>query len=319
MIELLWHLKLMHHHHPVNPIRSSVGNFTRTWLVSSPSLSPYPSALLSCINSKISLSSKVDSFKCFCNKTENTQQVSSPSQGFSALAPDTPWDHASVWSTMAFYIFSLHIPLSFGGLSVVAHVLHQPILDPQTEAISLVGAQFLEFIAAMLLLQSTANPQYKFVNFFKANKLSKERSWLLASAVGFGFLFMLVFLTSFLADRIIGHKDINNPILKEILVSSDISKAACVLVYCIITPLLEETVYRGFLLASISSTMKWQSAVVISSAIFSAAHFSGENFLQLFIIGCVLGCSYCWTGNLSASTLIHSLYNALTLMITFLS
>lgn len=74
------------------------------------------------------------------------------------------------------------------------------------QAISLVGAQFLEFIAAMLLLQSTANPQYKFVNFFKANKLSKERSWLLASAVGFGFLFMLVFLTSFLADRIIGHK-----------------------------------------------------------------------------------------------------------------
>lgn len=114
-------------------------------------------------------------------------------------------------------------------------------------------------------------------------------------------------------------QDINNPVLKEILVSSDISKAACVLVYCIITPLLEETVYRGFLLASISSTMKWQSAVVISSAIFSAAHFSGENFLQLFIIGCVLGCSYCWTGNLSASILIHSLYNAMTLMITFLS
>lgn len=49
------------------------------------------------------------------------------------MAADAPWDHGSLWSTMAFYMFSLHIPLSFGGLSVVAHVLHEPILDPQIE------------------------------------------------------------------------------------------------------------------------------------------------------------------------------------------
>ncbi|KAF5458447.1 hypothetical protein F2P56_022474 [Juglans regia] len=174
-------------------------------------------------------------------------------------------------------------------------------------------------IATLLLLQWTAKPRYKFLNLFRANKLSRERNWLLASVLGFGFLFLLVFLTSILADRLIGPKAVNNPIVKEILLSSDISKAACVAVYCIVTPLLEETVYRGFLLTSISSTMKWQKAVFVSSVIFSAAHFSGENFLQLSIIGCVLGCSYCWTGNLSSSIVIHSLYNALTLMLTLLS
>ncbi|KAL6286592.1 hypothetical protein ACE6H2_010982 [Prunus campanulata] len=307
MIQLQWQLWHPLHLAPKKPI----GNFSRPLLSF---LSPH--TLLSCTNSKSSLSSKV-SFKCFCHKTEKTHEASS--QGFSVLAADAPWDHGSLWSTMAFYMFSLHIPLSFGGLSVVAHVLHEPILDPQIEAISLLGAQILELIAALVLLQSTAKPQYKFVDFFKANKVSKERSWLLASAIGFGFLFMLVFLTSFLADSVVGPKATNNPVLIEILVSSNISKAACVLVYCIVTPVLEETVYRGFLLASISSTMKWQSAVLISSAIFSAAHLSGENSLQLFIIGCVLGCSYCWTGNLRSPILIHSLYNAMTLMITFLS
>ncbi|PQM36405.1 uncharacterized protein Pyn_11615 [Prunus yedoensis var. nudiflora] len=35
--------------------------------------------------------------------------------GFSVLAADAPWDHGSLWSTMAFYMFNLHIPLSFGG------------------------------------------------------------------------------------------------------------------------------------------------------------------------------------------------------------
>lgn len=111
----------------------------------------------------------------------------------------------------------------------------------------------------------------------------------------------------------------NNPILKEMLLSSDISKAACVIVYCIITPLLEEMVYRGFMLTSLASTMNWKQAVALSAAIFSAAHFSGENFLQLFVIGCFLGCSYCGTGNLTSSIVIHSSYNALTLILTFLS
>ncbi|OMP07381.1 CAAX amino terminal protease [Corchorus olitorius] len=140
--------------------------------------------------------------KCNCNQnkiTDNSTQV----QGFSVLKSDIPWKTGSLWSTMAVYMFNLHIPLGFGGLSIVSYILHQPVLGPQTE-------------------------------------------------------------------------DVNNPILKEMLLSSDISKAACVIVYCIITPLLEEMVYRGFLLASLASTMNWQQSVVLSGAIFSAAHFSGK-------------------------------------------
>lgn len=112
---------------------------------------------------------------------------------------------------------------------------------------------------------------------------------------------------------------VNNPVLKEILDSSNISRTSCFISYCVVTPLLEEIVYRGFLLASVSSEMQWQQAVIISSAVFSAAHLSVENSLQLFIIGCVLGSSYCWTGNLRSSILIHSLYNSMTLLLTYLS
>lgn len=49
------------------------------------------------------------------------------------LSSDIPWDSGSTWSTMALYFFSFHIPLSFGGLSVIAQVLQQPVIDPQTE------------------------------------------------------------------------------------------------------------------------------------------------------------------------------------------
>ncbi|MBA0602335.1 hypothetical protein Gorai_002520 [Gossypium raimondii] len=291
--------------------------------------------------------------KCHCG-THN-KDTDKSTQGFSVLTSDIPWKTESLWSTMALYMFNLHIPLGFGGLSIVSYLLHQPVLDPQTEmkvhsklafssvncafneALSLLVIDILELLATLFLLKSTIKPNNRLLDIFKVNPV--ERNWLLASALGFGVLILLVFLTSIVVDGLYGIKvgffifiaftillyqmtfimDVNNLILKEMLVRSDISKGACITVYCIITPILEEMVYRGFMLASLASTMNWKQAVVISAAIFSAAHLSGENFLQLFVIGCILGCSYCGTGNLSSSILIHSLYNAFTLIITFLS
>ncbi|MBA0843213.1 hypothetical protein Goarm_000423 [Gossypium armourianum] len=324
--------------------------------------------------------------KCHCG-THN-KDTDKSSQGFSVLTSDIPWKTESLWSTMALYMFNLHIPLGFGGLSIVSYLLQQPVLDPQTEvliypffyvlmlkivirdwsvflsplflasfrirqmlgapasrdevhflmvhqmkvhsklafssvncafneALSLLVIDILELLATLFLLKSTIKPSNRLLDIFKVNPV--ERNWLLASALGFGVLILLVFLTSIVVDGLYGIKDVNNLILKEMLVRSDISKGACITVYCIITPILEEMVYRGFMLASLASTMNWKQAVVISAAIFSAAHLSGENFLQLFVIGCILGCSYCGTGNLSSSILIHSLYNAFTLIITFLS
>lgn len=260
-------------------------------------------------------SSQRNCFKIFCKRKE---QLTPFSQEFSALQEDdSPWESGSLWSNLALYLFTLHIPLSFGGLSVVALFNGQPVLDPQTEALLLLTIQILELSVALVLLNYTAKPQYKFSNFFKNNKFLSNRNWFLSSALGFGFLVLLIFLTSLLADQLLGSKPVNNSKVKEILLNGDISRVSCVLAYCIVTPLLEEVVYRGFLLTSLASTMEWQQAVAISSVIFSAIHFSSENFLQLFIIGSVLGCSYCWTGNLSSSIVIHSLYNALTLVITY--
>ncbi|XP_042058246.1 uncharacterized protein LOC121802631 [Salvia splendens] len=262
--------------------------------------------------------SKRASFIRRCIKNETKSQ---PHQGFSVLTtdPQPQLDIGSIWSSMGFYVFSIHVPLSFGGLSAAAKILHQPILDPQTEAFFIFAIQTLELSIVLLLLKCPGKPQYDLTDFFRANKSSKQRSWLLASVLGLGILLSLVFITSYFAERLIGPKDVNNPFVKDILTSGWSSATACILVYSIITPLLEEVVYRGFLLTSLASTMNWQLAVAISSVVFSASHFSGDNFLQLLIVGLVLGCSYCWTGNLSASICIHSLYNALIMYLTFIS
>ncbi|KAJ0112167.1 hypothetical protein Patl1_02229 [Pistacia atlantica] len=304
------------------------------------SLSPLlfsPDTALSYSIFNFKLSSKA-SLKCCCIKNEIKEQPIKcvgvfykflevqltliwVNRDFSVLASDIPWESESLWSTMAMYMFNLHIPLGYGGMSVAAYVLNQPVLEPQTQvgALSLLVFQLLELSGALFLLSRTIKPQHDLLTLFKAKKLSEERNWLLASALGLGFLILLVFSTLLIADRLFGAKAASNSIMKEILLSSNISKTASVLVNCIIAPLTEEAVYRGFLLTSLAATLNWQKAVVISSAIFSAAHFSVDNFLQLFIIGCVLGCSYCWSGNLRSSIVIHSLYNALILLMTILS
>ncbi|PKA51757.1 hypothetical protein AXF42_Ash007986 [Apostasia shenzhenica] len=100
-------------------------------------------------------------------------------------------------------------------------------------------------------------------------------------------------------------QDVSDPILKEILVYSPESQTLCFSLHCIVAPLLEELLYRGFLLSSLACRWKWWQALCVSSFAFSLAHFSLEGSLQLFIIGCILGLVYSWSGNLAAPLAVH--------------
>lgn len=52
------------------------------------------------------------------------------------FSSDSPWESGDVWTNLALYLFTLHIPLSFGGLSVVSLLTgQQPLLHPQTQVL----------------------------------------------------------------------------------------------------------------------------------------------------------------------------------------
>ncbi|CAN8257513.1 unnamed protein product [Cochlearia groenlandica] len=274
------------------------------------------------------------SLRCSCSppplsdtkSTPDTTQLEEESvQCFSVLASDDdniPWEDDSIWSTFGLYMFCLHIPLSFGGLSFVSHLLlHQPLLHPQTQVLSLVALQMVELSATIFLLSNTAKPQQKPIDFLKATKNNHQgRNWLVSSALGLGCIVCFIFLTSLVADQLFGSKVVESSELENIMASGVVSRIGCVGLYCVVAPIMEEIVYRRFLLSSLASTMEWRKAVVISSLVFAASHLSGESsFLQLFGIGCVLGGCYSWSGNLASSLMVHSLYNALTLLLALRS
>ncbi|KAJ1288517.1 hypothetical protein BS78_02G094700 [Paspalum vaginatum] len=234
------------------------------------------------------------------------------------LSPAVPWEADDIWRIYAGYFFILHIPLSFAGLDVVAKVLQRSSLDSMTTVISTVILQLAELTLALALLQYTAIPGHAIQPFF-CGKVFTKRSWVKETVLGFAVLMTLVSTTSILADKFVGFEDAYDPILKEILSDSPASVFLCFFLYCVIAPLSEETIYRGFLLTALSSSMKWRDAVLISSLAFTAAHLSCKSSIQLFVVGCITGLAYCRTGTLAASFTIHSLYNAVVLYMALVS
>ena len=89
------------------------------------------------------------------------------------------------------------------------------------------------------------------------------------------------------------------------------------LVTGVLAPVLEETIFRGFLLTSLTKKMSAPAAVVLSSLLFAACHFSVRDFPQLFALGVVMGFAYCRSRNLLTSIAIHGLWNSSVIAILF--
>ena len=88
-------------------------------------------------------------------------------------------------------------------------------------------------------------------------------------------------------------------------------------VTAILAPLLEETVFRGFLLTTLTKFMPTWTAVLISSFGFGAAHASPRDLPQLAALGTLLGFSYVRSRNLATPMFIHGAWNGTVLVVLF--
>ena len=78
----------------------------------------------------------------------------------------------------------------------------------------------------------------------------------------------------------------------------------------LMAPLLEEVIFRGFLLTTLTKWMPAPAAAFVSAGLFGAAHLTTRDFAQLTALGVVLGLSYVRTKNLATPMLIHSFWNS---------
>ncbi|KAG6547021.1 hypothetical protein Mapa_011638 [Marchantia paleacea] len=241
------------------------------------------------------------------------------SETFSKLPSSVPWDGTAVAVTVFTYLGVVHGPLGVGGLSIVASLLHEPDLPPQTKAVSLLCLQTLEVLAATWLVQSTVKEYDAVADLVlepQFTRVLRNRGWLPTSFLCLAGLLLAVGATSSIGGC--GPKDMQHGnSMVEFVTAGSISRTGIITVSCLITPYLEEYIYRGFLLTSLAAYFGWPAGILASSAVFVVAHFplaAVGQVLGLFFTGCLLGASYVYTGNLATPLVIHSLYNATLLL-----
>ncbi|BAT89731.1 uncharacterized protein LOC124831088 [Vigna umbellata] len=107
--------------------------------------------------------------------------------------------------------------------------------------------------------------------------------------------------------------------LLPLIGSSNLSTVCLVGITGVLAPLLEETVFRGFFMTSLTKWVPTPVAVVISASVFALAHLTPGEFPQLFVLGTALGFSYAQTHNLLTPITIHAFWNSgVILFLTFL-
>ncbi len=79
-----------------------------------------------------------------------------------------------------------------------------------------------------------------------------------------------------------------------------------------ISPLIEELFFRGFLLGFLKNYTSTGLAIVLSGGVFAFAHANLGSALQLWILGIVLGVAYEHAGSLLLPIGIHACWNLLT-------
>ncbi len=87
---------------------------------------------------------------------------------------------------------------------------------------------------------------------------------------------------------------------------------------CIISPILEETLMRYFLLGGLSIGYGKWFALLISALLFAILHINLVQSLSAFVCGIVLGLLYLHTGSLFCCIFSHMGYNLLAYLTTVL-
>ncbi|XP_020236385.1 uncharacterized protein LOC109815963 [Cajanus cajan] len=268
---------------------------------------------------------------CFFNardKSDTNFQDKESGLGWPILRRwEVPWE----WQTVS--LTSLACGLGF-VLTGLTEAIALPYLGIEPDKLSLDDkAEILLFdqgitTAVVLgIIYSVANSfQPLPEDFFKYDfrgPFNLQKGWLLWAGVGLGGAIIAISLTgvavSFFSGEAPQRETDALVRLLPLIGSSNLSTACLVGITGVLAPLLEETIFRGFFMTSLTKWVPTPVAVVLSAAVFALAHLTPGEFPQLFVLGAALGFSYAQTRNLLTPITIHSFWNSgVILLLTFL-
>jgi uncharacterized protein len=85
----------------------------------------------------------------------------------------------------------------------------------------------------------------------------------------------------------------------------------------IVAPLVEEIFFRGFLFQGFRQAYGWRTALLLSSAMFAAAHLDPVSLIPTFILGCVLAYVFHRSNSLWPGIMFHATINSISLIAVY--
>jgi membrane protease YdiL (CAAX protease family) len=148
-------------------------------------------------------------------------------------------------------------------------------------------------------------------NWFRLRNPGSGLTWGIG---GYLMALPLVVGVSLINQRLWGNEGGSNPLLELALNSQDQTALSLFwLTAAVAAPVFEETLFRGFLMPSLTRWFPAWGAIALSGILFAAAHLSLAELMPLAVLGCVLGYVYLRSQTLLAPMLLHGLWNSGTL------
>jgi len=230
-----------------------------------------------------------------------------------------PWDWEEVAQVVVGGFFIVFFLSQFVSGGIIFPAIFAAIdleftqQSTRLQAISILGSYVFSAIAALGVLYVSLKPFQPLPSgWLKLNFSGRSILW---GAAGYLCAIPLVIGVSLINQFLWNGQGGSNPILEVALQSQDWVAILCfVLTAAIAAPIFEETIFRGFLLPSLTRYLSPKKAILVSALIFASAHLSVSEVLPLTALGVVLGVVYTRSRSLFAVMLLHGLWNSNTLL-----
>ncbi|MCL7041647.1 hypothetical protein MKW94_017231 [Papaver nudicaule] len=275
---------------------------------------------------KLSKKSSIPGFnnRICSSKSSNTSSESS-SQEDSKRFPwkvhleewNVPWDWKIVLYVMTPYLMSILFTGIVESKGNSQYAIQTSIQNTDEVAVKFFVDQLLKTVVKLSVLFVFVSPYQPFsedvFSYRWKQPLNLKNGWALW---GFGGLIaasscvlLIKGVTSGLSVSQVQNEAEALLRLAPLIGASNISNVSLLGVLGILTPICEETIYRGFLLTSLSKWLPVNVSVFLSAAVFTLAHQSPGKATEIFIFGLALGFVYARTRNLLAPITMHACWN----------
>lgn len=229
---------------------------------------------------------------------------------------ETPWNWETIWQVLIvgfFFMGQIVVPLVLSLL----HLTFTGVGSSRVRAVyTLVYYITMASSALLVLFFSIRSHRPLPDNWFRYRLQS---NWPLWGIGGYLVALPLMLGVSLVNQQFWQGQGGSNPLLQIVLEENDpLALGMFLFTAAIAAPIFEETLFRGFLLPSLTRYLPTGGAIALSSLIFAVAHLSFSEVLPLTALGAVLGFVYVRSQNLLAPILLHCLWNSITMIGLFI-